>query len=87
MRKEASALFLFALLPLVAPQATAACAVCYGAAESTMATGLNNGILVLLGVIGVVQGGLVALFVSFWRRARALRTRRESFDLIDGGVR
>ena len=28
----------------------------------------------------------VALFVTFWRRARAIRRRRESFHLIEGGA-
>jgi hypothetical protein len=37
-------------------------------------------------VIGLVQIGFVALFVTFWRRARAIRRRRESFHLIEGGA-
>jgi hypothetical protein len=48
---------------------------------------MNNGILMLLAVVAVVQGGFVALFVSFWRRSRRLREQRDSFQLIDGGVR
>jgi len=51
-----------------------------------MTQGTSNGILFLLGVIGLVQIGFVALFVNFWRRARALRRRRESFHLIEGGA-
>jgi len=34
-----------------------------------------------------VQIGLVALFVTFWRRARTSRKFREQFHLIEGGVR
>ena len=72
-------------LTLVADPA-AACSVCFGGSDSAMTTGMNNGILVLLGVVGVVQGGFIALFFSFWRRSKQLRERREGFDLIDGGV-
>ena len=64
-----------------------ACAVCLGDADSTMTDGMNNGILALLGVVAVVQGGFVALFFSIRRRMRKLRERRESFRLIEGGVR
>ena len=64
-----------------------ACAVCYGGADSAMSEGMNNAILTLLAVVAVVQGGFVALFVSFRRRARRLSERRARFELIDGGAR
>ncbi len=51
----------------------AACAVCYGGEGSNMTTGMNNGIVTLLGVIGVVQVGFVGLFGSIWYRTRKLR--------------
>jgi len=63
-----------------------ACPVCFGNPSSPMTQGTSNGILFLLGVIGLVQIGFVALFVNFWRRARALRRRRESFHLVEGGA-
>jgi 2-methylaconitate cis-trans-isomerase PrpF len=69
------------------PGTALACAVCYGDSGSAMTVGMNNGILMLLAVVAVVQGGFVALFVSFWRRSRRLREQRDSFQLIDGGVR
>jgi hypothetical protein len=72
---------------LAAPEAASACAVCFGNSDSAMTAGMNNGILSLLAVVVVVQGGFVALFMSFWRRARRLREKRDSFQLIDGGVR
>jgi hypothetical protein len=72
---------------VAAPGAAGACAVCFGNADSAMTAGMNNGILSLLAVVVVVQGGFAALFVSFWRRARRLREKRESFQVIDGGVR
>ena len=65
---------------------TFACPVCFGDPNSSLVKGTSNGILFLLGVIGLVQIGFVALFVTFWRRARTLRRRRESFHLIEGGA-
>ena len=52
-----------------------------------MAQGTNNANLFLLGIVAAVQVGFVALFVSFRRRARELRQRRERFQLIEGGAR
>ena len=46
----------------------------------------NNAIVFLLGVIGFVQVGFVAMFWSFWRRAKELRRLRESFRVIEGGA-
>jgi hypothetical protein len=71
---------------LLHPDTADACAVCYGAEDSAMTAGLNNGILALLGVIAVVQGSFVALFVSIWQRGRRLRRRRTGLHLIQGGT-
>jgi len=71
---------------LLVAQAAMACPVCYGDPNSPMVKGTNNGILFLLGVVGVLWVGFAALFLSFWMRARALRRRREEFHLIEGGV-
>jgi hypothetical protein len=78
---------LLALLFLLTPQLLSACPTCYGDPSSPMTKGSNNAILFMLGVIGFVQVAFVGLFVTFWRRARALRRRRESLRLIDGGAR
>lgn len=78
-----------ALLLVASAQPALACPACFGAmgeTESPMAEGMNNGILVLLGVVGVVQGGFAAFFVALWRRQKRRRERKESFDLIDGGI-
>jgi len=64
-----------------------ACPVCFGATDSPMAEGMNNGIFFLLGVIGMVQIGFVALFVSFRRRGKEMQQRKDSFEVINGGVR
>ncbi len=77
---------LVAVAILLIPTVLAACPVCYGAPGSPMTKGSNNAIIFLLGVIGFVQVGFVAMFWSFWRRARELRRRRESFRLLDGGA-
>ncbi|HKS25971.1 MAG TPA: hypothetical protein VJZ76_24485 [Thermoanaerobaculia bacterium] len=69
------------LTPIVAN----ACPVCFGDPNSAMAKGTNNGIFFLLGIVGFVQIGLGAMFIAFWRRARALRARRDSMRVINGG--
>ncbi len=68
------------------PQIANACPVCFGGA-GTGGQGMNAAIWFLLSVIGFVQIGFVALFFSFWRRAREMRRKRESFRLLEGGVR
>lgn len=71
---------------LLVPAILSACPVCYGAPNSPMTKSSNNAIIFMLGVIGFVQVGFVAMFWSFWRRAKELRRRRESFRLLDGGA-
>ena len=68
-------------------ESAAACPVCWGATDSPMAQGMNNGIFLLLGVIGAVQVGFVALFVSFRRRGKEFQERKDSFEVINGGMR
>jgi hypothetical protein len=85
-RSGGEGLFLALIVALLAPVVAHACPVCFGSADSELTRGAQNGIWVLLGVIGFVQLGFVALFWTFWRRARALRKRREQFHLIEGGV-
>ena len=71
---------------LLVPSILSACPVCYGAPNSPMTKSSNNAIMFLLGVVGFVQAGFVALFWTFWRRAKELRRRRESFQVMDGGA-
>ncbi len=75
-----------AVLAALTPPAARACAVCFGAADSAMTEGMNAGILALLGFVGVVQVGFVALFLRFRQRSKRLRERRESLHLIRGGL-
>jgi hypothetical protein len=85
MRRN-SQLVLTAVVIVLVPAALSACPVCYGAPNSPMTKSSNNAIMFLLGVIGFVQIGFVAMFWSFWRRAKAMRRLRESFRLLDGGA-
>jgi hypothetical protein len=62
-----------------------ACPVCYGNQQTPLNKSASNGILFLLGIVGSVQIGFVALFVSFWKRAKALQQKREQFQIIEGG--
>ena len=65
-----------AICMLLVPSILSACPVCYGAPDSPMTKSSNNAILFLLGVVGFVQVGFIALFWTFWRRAKELRRRR-----------
>jgi hypothetical protein len=78
-----------ALLLVVAMSANdaLACTVCYGAPGDPLVKGANNGIMLLLGIVGFVQIGFIALFWSFWRRARDHKRFRESLRVIEGGSR
>jgi Na+/proline symporter len=62
-----------------------ACTVCFGSPDDPMVKGVNNGIWVLLGLVAFVQIGFVAMFWSFWRRARDQRRFREGLRVIEGG--
>ena len=76
--------FLIALTLAAAP-ALHACPVCFGAPDDPMVKGMNSGIWVLLGLVGFVQIGFVAMFYSFWRKAREHKRFRESLRVIEGG--
>ena len=54
-----------------------ACATCYGQSDSLMAQGMNWGIMVLLGFIGVVLSGVTAFFVVVARKSAALPEDRD----------
>jgi len=75
-----------AICLLLVPSILSACPVCYGAPNSPMTKSSNNAIMFMLGVIAFVQIGFIALFWTFWRRAKELRRRRESFHVLDGGA-
>jgi hypothetical protein len=49
-----------------------ACATCFGKSDSDLAQGMNMGILVLLGFIGLVLAGVVTFFIFLIRRGTRL---------------
>lgn len=84
-RVVASAVVVGALVTLV-PSSAYACPVCFGGAEGPMAEAVNNGIMLMLGVVAAVQFGFVALFVSIWKRGRALDQDQKLSKEINGDV-
>ncbi|MFO1489018.1 MAG: hypothetical protein U1F65_11125 [Verrucomicrobiota bacterium] len=54
---------LIAVLVMAAANNAPACATCYGKSDAPMAQGMNWGIMVLLGVIGLVLTGITGFFV------------------------
>jgi len=89
-RRAASPVWIAVPVALVAvillAETAAACAVCYGAEDSAMTAGMNNAILLLLGVVALVQGSFAALFLSFRRRARRARSQGEDLQSKHGGT-
>ena len=73
---------LVVLIAILAPIVANACPVCFGDPNSPMTKGTSNGILFLLGIVGFVQVSFVALFFSFWRRAKALKKFKEQFHVV-----
>ena len=56
---------------LIAGSSTAfACPVCFGAEETSMIDGAKLGVLVMLAVLFVVQGGFVAFFLYLRKCAK-----------------
>lgn len=63
---------------MLAPGSAWACAACYGQSDSSMAAGMNWGIMSLLGVIVFVLGGVAGFFVFLARRSvKMAASRRE----------
>ena len=59
-----------ALVVIAGGSSVLACPVCFGADETTMVGGTKLGVLVMLGITLVVQGGFVAFFLYLRRRAK-----------------
>ena len=79
------ALLLALAIGMLAAQPASACATCFGAEDSSLTRGMNGAIMTLLGIIGAVQIGFVAMFTGFVVRSRRLRERRDRMRLIRGG--
>ncbi len=66
---------LIGLAPLLIAQPALACSVCFGGdPSSSINQGVQAGMLVLLGVVGVVLTGLASLMLFWMRRAAQLKT-------------
>lgn len=61
----------FTLLMVAAPRAVLACPVCFGQNDSPLASAINAGVILMLGVVAAVLGALASFIVYLARRARA----------------
>jgi hypothetical protein len=72
----------------IAPRAVIACPVCFGQNDSPLANAMNNGILLMLGVVVAVLMGFASFFIYLMRRAqmveRAEGTARATAQTIRG---
>ena len=66
------AAFAAGFLVLALPQIASACATCFGAADSPMTKGMNNAILLLIGVVGLVYVGIGKVALDFRKRSKRL---------------
>jgi hypothetical protein len=61
---------IFTLLLLLTPRVALACPVCFGQADSPMASAANLAILAMLVIVGGVLAAFASFFVYLMRRAR-----------------
>ena len=65
------ALLCFSAFLALTPRPLRACAACFGQSDSSLAQGMNMGILSLLVVVLFVLGGIAAFFIYLMKRASA----------------
>jgi hypothetical protein len=66
------------LVALFAPRVALACPICFGQNDSAMAIAINNGVLMMLGVVVVVLG-CFALFIGYLvRQARRAASQADA---------
>ena len=68
------------LLTFLIAQPALACSVCAGDPNSTMVQGVQAGVLVLLGGVGVVLSGVAAMLLFWGRRAANLKRRADALE-------
>lgn len=82
MRKSKTIVFAAGVLALglslILPQVASACATCFGAADAPMTKGMNNAILMLMAVVGVVYVGIGKMALDFRKRSRRLAEKERS---------
>jgi len=62
------------------PASLFACAACYGASDSPLASGMNWGIFSLLGVVVMVLGSVATFFVFIGKKAAAAANEQPGTD-------
>ena len=72
MRRAVLMMMVVAALALSLPQIASACATCFGAADAPMTKGMNNAILMLIAVVGVVYVGIGKVAWDFRKRSKRL---------------
>lgn len=65
------------VLALALPEIASACATCFGAADAPMTKGMNNAILALIGVVGVVYVGIGKVALDFRKRSKRLAEKEK----------
>jgi uncharacterized membrane protein YphA (DoxX/SURF4 family) len=63
---------------LAVPQIASACATCFGAPDAPMTKGMNNAILLLIGVVGLVYIGIGKVALDFRKRAKRLAEKERA---------
>lgn len=63
---------------LALPRIAAACATCYGAPDAPMTRGMNNAILLLIGVVGLMYVGIGKVIWDFRKRSKRLAEKQGS---------
>ncbi|HEX7186476.1 MAG TPA: hypothetical protein VF756_31940 [Thermoanaerobaculia bacterium] len=72
---------------LALPRIAAACATCYGAPDAPMTRGMNNAILTLVGIVGLMYVGIGKVIWDFRKRSKRLEEKqgkRPQLRLIRG---
>ena len=85
VRRLLATLVVLAALGVLSAAPAIACATCFGAEDAAMTRGMNGGILTLLGIIGAVQGGFVAMFAGFIVRSKKARATNDRVGSTRGG--
>jgi len=68
---------LIVCMALVLPTVSHACAVCYGAPNSSETHGMNLAIFAMLTVTYAILGGAIAFFYGFWKRSRQIAAQQK----------
>jgi heme/copper-type cytochrome/quinol oxidase subunit 2 len=90
MKHLSIAVAISACLMVLFSAPASACPSCYGQAEGPVIDGMNNAIMAMIGIIGFVLSGFVAMFIRIGRRTRetaAVATTESAINPIyDKGV-